>query len=192
MLVRFNETAPQRKEIRLFGEATELPPTDWKYAPIELVDKTLPRFFQTVLDQTPIRGNHKRILVDVKVQNLVPDRESCLPGWHLDGPGCPLHESRPEVHHLFISGGAPTEFIAQKLVMSVPDATTHQKDLLPQIPEDVAVEPIGLNAFYSFTRFDWHRGVFADKPLTRVLIRVTETDVIQPVRYPVKPGVGAR
>lgn len=191
MLITFNEHAPKRSHVELRG-AFELPADDWKYAPIDLVYPQLPPFFQSILDQAPIVGKHKRILVDFKVQHLTPDTESCIPGWHLDGPPTPLHYSAPENHHLFIMGGAPTEFVGQKLVLSVPDWGTHQKDLLAQIPEDGAVETIGLDAFYSFTRFDWHRGVFADQPLTRVLIRVTETDVIQPVRHPVKSGVGAR
>lgn len=187
----FNQDAPKRTHVSFQGDFV-LPEYDWKYAPFDLAYRSLPPFFQYVVSQAPIEHKHKRVLIDVKVQHLTPDRESCLPGWHLDGPPNPLHPALPEKHHLLIMGGAPTEFVAQKLILSVPDEKTHQKELLPQIPEDVSVEPIGLDAFYTFTRFDWHRGVFAEQPLTRILIRVTETDVIQPVRHPVKPGVGSR
>jgi len=187
----FNADAPKRTDVSFQGDFV-LPEYDWKYAPFDLAYRSLPPFFQYVVSQAPIEHKHKRVLIDVKVQHLTPEKESCLPGWHLDGPPNPLHAALPEKHHLLIMGGAPTEFVGQKLVLSVPDVDTHQKDLLAQIPEDVSIEPIGLDAFYSFTRFDWHRGVFAEQPLTRVLIRVTETDVIQPVRHPVKPSVGSR
>lgn len=188
----FNKDAPKRTNVSFQGDFV-LPEYDWKYAPFDLAYRSLPPFFQYVVSQAPLEHKHKRVLLDVKVQHLTPDRESCIPGWHLDGPPNPLHPSRPEKHHLFIMGGAPTEFVGQSLVLWLPDKEdTHQKDLVSQIPEEVAVEAIGLDAFYTFDRFDWHRGVIADHPLTRVLIRVTETDIIQPVRHPVKPGVGAR
>lgn len=190
VLVTCNATPPVETRVAL-PDDMRLPEIDWKYAPIDLVRETACPLVQAVLDQAPIRGQHRHVLVDVKVQNLRPELCSCIPGWHLDGPGLPNHPSRPEIHHLFVYGGAPTEFVCESLLLPCRDWMT-PKNFASQVPAWVSARPIVVGTINTFTRFDFHRGVHADRPLTRLLIRVTETDVIRPVKRPVKPGVGAR
>lgn len=189
-IVAFNSEAPAHAGVTL-PHHIHFHEEDWKYADIEYLFPRLPRTLQQVVEQAPLKGGYKRTLLDIKVQLLMPERTSCIPGWHLDGPENPLHDSQPEAHHLFVRGGGPTEFIDQALMLRVqPDM--RQRELVEQIPEEVSVKAIGLDAFYSFTRFDFHRGVNVSKPLTRLLIRVTETDTILARNKPFTRAVGRR
>ena len=178
MRTRFNSRPPVVTEVD-FGQALELPRENWKYGNYANVMNSVPAGIRDIIRQAPVQGNHENVLVDVKVQHLRPEAFSCIPGWHLDGPAQPLHPSLPEVHHLFIGGGAPTEFIDEEVALDCYE-TTHQKDLAKHIPEEVKVKAVSLGSFHTFTRFDWHRGVKPEIPLIRLLIRVTETNVILP------------
>jgi len=189
-VLAFNSEAPAYAGV-ILPEHIHFHKEDWKYADIEYLFPRLPSTLQHVVEQAPLKGGYKRTLLDIKVQLLVPEKTSCIPGWHLDGPENPLHDSQPEVHHLFVRGGGPTEFIDQELTLQVqPDM--NQRELVAQIPDEVSIKPIGLNAFHSFTRFDFHRGVNVAKPLTRLLIRVTETDTILARNKPFTQAVGGR
>ena len=189
-ILGFNTEAPAYAGVTI-PPRIEFAKHDWKYADIDFVFPGLPQSLQKIVQQVPLKGGYKRTLIDIKVQDLVPDITSCIPGWHLDGPENPLHDGTPETHHLFIHGGGPTEFIAQALMLRVTPEMT-QRDLVSQIPKDVAVEPIPENGFNTFTRYDFHRGVNVKKPIQRLLIRVTETDIIRANNKPTRPAIGAR
>ncbi len=189
-IIAFNSEAPAYAGVTL-PPKIEYSKYDWKYADIDFVFPGLPQSLQSIVEQVPLRGGYKRTLIDIKVQDLVPDRTSCIPGWHLDGPENPLHDSKPEQHHLFIHGGGPTEFVDQTLLLRVKHDMT-QRDLAVQIPDEVSVKAILEDGFNSFTRFDWHRGINVDVPTRRLLIRVTETDTIRANNKPTRPAVGAR
>jgi hypothetical protein len=93
------------------------------------------------------------VLIDVKVQDLIPSKTSCIPGWHLDGPENPLHQSRPEVHHLYVhETGGETEFIGDEFVLDI-DHDTKQSDIVKKIPHGVSVIRAVAGSFTTFTRF---------------------------------------
>ena len=189
-LIAFNSTAPANAGVVL-PDSIEYCKHDWKYADAGFVYEGLPKSLQQIVDQAPLVGGYKRTLIDMKVQDLVPTTTSCIAGWHLDGPSNPMHDSRGETHHLFIHGGGATEFVDQSLMIRVtPDM--NQRDLVAQIPEDVAVMAIPEDSFNTFTRWDFHRGINVDKPTRRLLIRLTETDIVLPRNKPYTRSVGAR
>jgi hypothetical protein len=162
-----------------------MPEANYKYAHFDYVCHNTNDFVRSILDQAPIQGKHKHVLVDVKVQHLTPEKHSCIPGWHLDGPENPLHNSLPDVHHLFVIGGGSTEFIDEPVTLYV-EKEHKQKEIVAKIPDTVKVREIEQECFNTFTRFDFHRGILAKKSLTRLLIRVSETDVIRPSFQPAK------
>lgn len=183
MFIRFNSKLPHITPVTVSGK--EMPDTNYKYAGFDYVYRNTNDFVRSILDQAPIYGDHRYVLVDVKVQHLTPEKHSCIPGWHLDGPENPLHDSQPEIHHLFVTGGGSTEFIAEPVMLEV-DPNDKQKDIVARIPDNVAIIEAEQNAFNTFTRFDFHRGILAKELLTRLLIRVTESDVIRPRNKPSK------
>lgn len=174
-------------------ENFEYPKVNWKYASAKWVLSHAESTNDTLRDiifQCPIVGNHKRILLDVKVQDLVPSKTSCIAGWHLDGPENPLHDSKPEIHHLYIhEEGGETEFISDELDLEVNDSML-QKDIVSMIPDDVNITKSVAGCFTTFTRFDFHRGINVKKPMRRLLVRLTETDVILPRNKPYVHAVG--
>jgi hypothetical protein len=171
----------------------EYPTVNWKYASAEWVlsqSESTNNTLRDIIQQCPIVGNHKRILLDVKVQHLVPSKTSCIPGWHLDGPGNPLHPSLPEVHHLYIhEEGGETEFIDEQFDLEIDD-TMQQRDIVRLIPDDLKVTKARAGFFTTFTRYDFHRGINVVKPMKRLLVRLTETDVILPNNKPYLNAVG--
>jgi len=174
-------------------ENFEYPKVNWKYASAKWVLSHAESTNNTLRDiilQCPIVGNHKRILLDVKVQDLVPSKTSCIAGWHLDGPESPLHDSNPEIHHLYIhEEGGETEFISDELDLEVNDSMS-QKDIVNMIPDGVNITKSMAGCFTTFTRFDFHRGINVKKPMRRLLVRLTETDVILPRNKPYLHAVG--
>lgn len=154
-----------------------MPEKNYKYASLALLLRENNPFVLTVVENAPITFKYKRILVDVKVQDLVPNRCSCMPGWHLDGS-----MKEDEAHHLFIYNGPGTEFIAKPF--ELPGVYPENVQLIPKNIETFSV-PSGVIA--SYTSLEFHRGVYTDAPVRRLLIRLTETNVIAPNNRPFKP-----
>lgn len=170
----------------------EYPTVNYKYALLKHV-LSLPTTNDTVrqiVAQCPLRNDHKRVLIDIKVQHLTPSKTSCIPGWHLDGPGNPLHPSKPEIHHLYIhQEGGETEFIGKPFELHI-DETMKHKTVVDMIPKKVPVTKTKPKHFATFTRFDFHRGINVKHPMIRLLIRLTETDTIIPNNKPYLNAVG--
>jgi hypothetical protein len=170
----------------------QLPTLNYKYASLKHVLglESTNGTVRQIVEQCPLQLKHKRVLIDVKVQHLVPSKTSCIPGWHLDGPGNPLHPSKPELHHLYIhQEGGETEFIDGEFELDIDDTMTHH-DIVQLVPNNVAVTKTKPKHFATFTRFDFHRGINVSKPMTRLLIRLTETDTILPRNKPYYNAVG--
>lgn len=64
------------------------------------------------------------------------------------------------------------------------------KEIVDMIPDDVNVAKCSAGYFTTFTRFDFHRGINVKKPMRRLLVRLTETDVILPRNKPYLHAVG--
>lgn len=193
MVTKFNNTIFEGfPEVRISN--FQYPSVNWKYASLRHVldHETTNETLRDIISQAPLIGNHKRILVDVKVQNLEPSQTSCIPGWHLDGPGNPLHPSSKERHHLYIhEEGGETEFIAEAFYLNI-SQTMSMKEIVDMIPDGLPVMKVKPRRFTSFTRFDFHRGINVAKPMKRLLVRLTETDVIKPNNVPYTGAVGSK
>lgn len=157
-------------------DVRDMPPEDYKYADVDYVYPRTNGLVKTIIETAPITGRFKRVLIDIKVQDLNPEICSCLPGWHLDGS---MQEI--EVHHLCVLNGPQTEFINQPLFLD------HRHD----IPDDVAVTTSREGFITTFTSLDFHRGVYATRPTRRLLVRLTETNIILPRNKPQAPSQGA-
>lgn len=195
-LIAFNFQPPQVTPLDDLPEVlTEFPNEDWKYADIDVVHARTNDLVRRIIEAAPLRGGFKRVLVDVKVQDLTPSICSCLPGWHIDGafPAARPVGSTPDQHHLCVLNGPLTEFITTPLLLSVhnPRKPT-MMDVVTQIPKDVAFASCAPNAITSFTSHDFHRGVHATHPTRRLLVRLTETNTILARNTPHKPSQGAR
>jgi hypothetical protein len=189
--VRFNEGL-RFTPVELRDYST--PTVNWKYASLDHVIRhpSTNKTIIQIVEQCPLKLQHKRILIDIKVQHLTPDITSCIPGWHLDGPGNPLHPSKPELHHLYIhEEGGETEFIADQFELELDDQMQHN-EIVKMIPPNVGITKTKAMNFATFTRFDFHRGIKVKKSMTRLLVRLTETDIILPNNKPYKNAVGTK
>lgn len=163
------------RDVRCFKYA------DYKYA----LDNCGNDYVRYVLEQIPIYGNHERVLIDIKVHDLEPEDVPCVPGWHLDGSINPKNlPKEPEVFTLFVSGAyARTEFLAQPIVLDVEDSwnfATMSKRCSRLVPEDDPTWSIPSCQFGTYDDHHFHRGKPARSKERRLLIRTTETDIIQP------------
>lgn len=189
-VMTFNSRQPLTTNLGFAPEIGHWPADDWKYADVEFVYSRTSDLVRKVIDAAPLTGRFKRVLIDVKVQDLTPDIYSCIPGWHLDG-AFPKEGQDPDYHHLFVMNGPLTEFIAEPVTCGV-DLPVDMQAILRQIPQDVKIATCALNAITTFTSYDFHRGVRAVKPTRRLLVRLTETNTILAYNKPKSPSQGAR
>lgn len=147
----------------------DFPETNYKYADINFVYKNSINLVRQVIDAAPISGRYKRVLVDVKTQNLTPKVCSCIPGWHLDGS-----QVEEELFHLIVFNGPCTEFLAEPT-------------LLTTISPSADAISIKNDAIVSYNSNHFHRGVYAKQETRRVLIRLTETNIITARNAPFIP-----
>lgn len=158
----------------------------FKYADFDYVYSSCENdYVRYVLDNIPVIGKHKRVLIDVKVHNLKRGDVPCVPGWHLDGSINPKQlPKQPETLTLFVTGlCARTEFVDEPLTMEVDerlDFAVMQRVCAQQIPDDVDVWTIPSCQFATYDDHYFHRGSRAIRNERRLLIRTTETDIIAP------------
>jgi hypothetical protein len=155
---------------------------DYRYA----MDACRSDLVRNILRFAPIEGNHKNILVDIKVHDLGKGEFACVPGWHLDGSNNPNNlEKKPELHHLFVASRfALTEFLDTPLDIPIDPSWTFAERsqkigiLLNEMELPVFTIPNCLYVTYDDSFF--HRGKQATGDELRLLVRVTETDIIEP------------
>lgn len=148
-----------------------------------------------------IRHDRRNIVVDVKVHMLMPGFMPAIPGYHTDGvprgpelnpagkgdPNIWAQTSRVERaprYHLLITGtGCLTRFVTERVKLEVPKKPTPNlyKIITRQIKQ---LKPLtSLAPSCQVVEWDWwnlHTAVPATKHEWRYLIRVTETDHIEP------------
>lgn len=194
--IAFNFQTPKTTPLAFLPDTIEdWPVDDWKYADIDVVHARTNDLVRAIIDAAPLIGSFKRVLVDVKVQDLTPDIYSCIPGWHLDGafPASRPGDAIPDHHHLCVLNGPLTEFINQPLALQVEDPRKpNMAAILAQIPHDVSITTCAARAITTFTSHDFHRGVRTTAPTRRLLVRLTETNTIVARNRPQKPSQGAR
>lgn len=157
---------------------------------------------RAALQAMNIRGDKKHVVVDVKTHMLMPGMIPAIPGWHTDGvprggkslspaSGAPhIHMQEgtdsPRYHLLVVGGDCPTKFIASRNIDLV---TENLPNLYAGISSQVCeMDNKGLLDTYDapdgqVVEWDWwelHTAQRARGPGWRYLIRVTETDYLEP------------
>lgn len=185
----FNATLPSLGSKFAQPDSGDFPVTQFKCADINYVRQNTTDYVREILDAAPIKNQHKHVVVDVKVTLIKKNKPPCLPGWHCDTVINPFEDSLPENHHLFVSGNASrTEFIGTPVELNVPFDLKHQsllKNFREQLEQlNFYVYKIPSCQFASYGRFHFHRGSLGLYDEKRLLIRVSETNVITPRNTP--------
>lgn len=163
----------------------DFPLVGFKYACLEFARPYLTDYAREMIDHVPLSGGYRYVLLDLKVHDLLPGQYPCLPGWHCDGFVDPRQEGREERHHLFVTGqGALTEFLDREVELELP-LKVRGKALLQLFRKqlnrkDWEPAPIPSCQWVRFGRRDFHRGPKAKKAERRLLMRITESDVLRP------------
>lgn len=147
-----------------------------------------------------LKNNRKYVVVDTKVSMLMPGSIPSIMGFHSDGvprpqkdkPDIRLQEGVEEnIYHLLVTGeGCLTEFINKPLEIELPEEPT--SDLYKILNKQVEELPNLKDLIYTipscqFLTWDWwdiHRAVQATKHEWRFLIRVAETNTLEPLTNP--------
>lgn len=178
--IKFNTKAPEKG--LSFSQPTliDLDTPNFKYADIDFVRLHTTDYIRSILDGVKLVGNRKNVLVDIKVHELTAGKFPAIPFWHIDSVNNPLHPSEPETHHIFVSGeGCLTQFLGAPLTLPIQADSRLNFDLL--VPADHPTYTVPSCTICTYGRYDLHRCVRATVNEYRLLLRVTETDVISPI-----------
>jgi hypothetical protein len=158
----------------------------FKYASIEYAMKNSNDLVTHIIKQAPLSNKHKRVVVDVKYHYMRRGHYACIPGWHLDGSENTRGlDKKPELHHLFVAGDhALTEFISHPVDIPIPENTkfsTISKEVGAALDQlNVGVFQVPNCRFVTYDDKYFHRAGKAVDNGPRILVRLTETDVIEP------------
>jgi hypothetical protein len=147
--------APPSEQSLVLGEVT---------GKLEYVSQYATPFERTVLFilQKQIQGRHKFVEYKIRCKHV----EAGEPFMEMDKPHYDvtmdfLRPELPEVHHLWTTPPLPVFYTVS--------------------PELEAVEcPVPVGRILTYGRFSLHRTPVFDQPLTRLLIRATESDIVKP------------
>jgi hypothetical protein len=154
----------------------------FKYAALDFVMRNSTEPIRAILKQMPIEGNHRYVVVDVKLHDIIEGQFPCLPGWHMDCTLNPWHDTKPDVHHIYVVGaGCRTRFLAEDFTMEFPTVIPAQVKTLMNSVEHKSWKAEEAHV-YRYDRFGLHAPSVAESTGKRMLIRVTETDLIRPNR----------
>ena len=160
---------------------------------------------KAALEQAPIVGDRKHIVVDTKVSMLMPGWTPAIPGWHTDGVPRPndapsmsaqANQSAcgyaPRYHTVVLGNPCLTMFLNSPILLTLRHG--EDSDLYSEMteivneglevynnPEEI-VEAISPPAG-QWVSWDWwniHSAVQATKRGWRLLIRISETDNVAP------------
>lgn len=152
----------------------------FKYASLEKALKYCVPYVRRVVESVELSGKYKYTLLDVKIVDLKKGQLPCLPGWHLDCTMHPEHKTKPETHHIFVWGaGCRTRFVVSPIEIPTANGRLIEADraVREQKPEVFQVDECTLTRYY---RDNLHAPSKATKAGKRILIRITETDLVKP------------
>lgn len=160
----------------------ELPLTYFKYIPFDRAQKILPEPMKLVFDRMLkliVAREGMRLLVDYKVRDLKRGDYGCpLKGWHIDCVTNPRHKSRPE-RHLIFSTEFGTEYMTTPLeVLAEEEHFSKTVERLTSANSKVAYIQVIPNTITQYERLNLHRGPLITKDCRRVVLRLTQTEVI--------------
>lgn len=168
-----NFIEPRLIEENIILNWDDVPPQHLKYKPLNPENyHSLDNQAQIVLDKMMpfLEDGYKSTLFDYKVFSLSSGECGCkLDGWHIDVTRNPNHPSRID-HHLIYSTVAGTEFMTTEI-------PTLENDFSKVVMHGryFQAKP---NSIYQYNRMNVHRGPKVEEDCKRVLIRVTQTDII--------------
>lgn len=163
---------------------------------------------RAALSAMNLRNDRKNVVVDVKVHMLMAGQCPAIPGWHTDGvprqangspfggePNLDLQRDgglRPPRYHLLVTGEhCLTEFIRGEYQTTLSDDIAMTSRLYEVLTREVNDRLMRGTAerftpsSCTVTEWDWwqlHQGTIATGREWRYLIRVTETDYLEPQR----------
>lgn len=142
----------------------------YKYAKYSKVYENSTKAVQWLLDTCPNKNERKRTVVDVKLVHLEKGQNPCMPFWHTDCTMDMSHNTRPEIHYIYVVGaGSRTKFLWEPLDVTPDFENSIEEHMCELIPEETWV---------SYGREHLHKCSPAERSGFRLLIRVTETDLI--------------
>lgn len=154
---------------------TDVPESLHKYKVFSpMIVAKLPWQARRILDRMEeyLEQDYKNTLLDFKVRTLNAGECGCpLEGWHIDVTRNPNHNSKPD-RHIIYSTIVGTEFMTDRIETDAQDFAN------VDIPHDVKIWRSPADSIVMYDRFNLHRGPIVEKPCKRVLIRLTQTDII--------------
>lgn len=164
---------------------------------------------QEALSGLRLVGNRNEVVVDVKVHMLKRGMNPAIPGWHTDGvprgdaeqgdmsasgpeaPDLSRQEDQASPHyHLFYAGcDAPTVFLENRNVVLPDHVCRPGRDLYANISKHMAANEaksnlvrteLPANEWWTWDWWELHTGQPARQDGWRILIRVTESDWVEP------------
>lgn len=157
----------------------DIPDRSYKFASLKFVRQNCNDYVNYVIDNMPLVGDRRNILVDVKVHNLEKGQIPALPHWHIDCVNRPDNKAREEHNHLFLAGSCMTQFLKKDLELDIEDERPNYDRLLKNFESELEKRYAIPYTVCSYGRA-LHRARPAVKRETRLLIRVTESDIISP------------
>lgn len=160
-----------------------------------------------LLEQVSLAGDRKYVTVDIKVTLLMPGWHPAIPGWHTDGvpragrsgafepdasgdPRLDVQASSPDMaprYHLISVGlDSPTQFIDEPFELSLSDYKSPglYAEMTRKVNALVDSRSLRTASIHNrWVSWDWwnvHRAVPATATGWRLLVRVTESDVLAP------------
>lgn len=163
----------------------DFPAAGFHHSRLDFVREHATDYVRRVLDSIALDGERRHVSVEVRLARIERGRVPGLPGWHIDTVGDPCHPTPPEVHHLFVTGTASLpEFASGPLELELsrglgPHAL--MRALSDEVDRrGVAAVPVPSCQVVSYGRLDLHRPTPGRHEERRLLIRVTESDVLRP------------
>lgn len=151
----------------------------FKFVTLEYARKNSGTYVNRILDLMPIRNDRRYVLVDVKVHALKAGDYPALTHWHIDATSNPYAKGQEEHNHLFVSGEyCCTEFLKNRIDVDIPTEGPIKFNSLLKNCESAQIKG---NTIYTYGRVP-HRATKCIKDFTRLLVRVTETDIMQSSR----------
>lgn len=164
----------------------EIPQESYKFASLKFVRNNCNDYVNYVIDNMPIVGDRRHILVDVKVHNLKKGQIPALPHWHIDCVNRPDNKAREEHNHIFLAGSCMTQFIKDDIELEIDSDRPNYDRILESVNFELEKRFVIPYTVCSYGRA-LHRAKPAVKDETRILIRVTESDIIAPTNSKFSP-----
>lgn len=155
-----------------------------KYGSWNFAYNNTSKYVRSILDKIPIQNNHKSVLVDIKVHTLEIGERPTLPNWHIDCVTNPFDPRPEEVHHIFVAGKCLTEFLEEDIEIDI--SPIDRIANFNKYCEGQKITTIPNRKIVTYGRFP-HRGAICNIPETRLLIRVTESDILKPKNQVFEP-----